>query len=98
MREPVEKLCRDVLAPLVHADGGQLFLVEVTAEDVHIHLGGACAGCPGAAITRDRMLEPALKSILPKARLHVTTGFRVPVGAEKIDVASDDKSHSSLAK
>jgi len=63
-----------------------LFLVSVTAEDVHIHLGGACAGCPGAAITRDRMLEPALKTVLPKARLTVTTGFRVPEGAQKIDV------------
>ena len=86
LREPVEKLCRDVLAPLVHADGGVLFLVSVSTEDVHVHLGGACAGCPGAAITRERMLEPALKSILPKARLTVTTGFRVPEGAQKIDV------------
>ncbi len=94
LREPVEKLCRDVLAPLVHADGGQLFLVKVTAEDVHIHLGGACAGCPGAAVTRERMLEPALKSVLPKARLQVTTGFRVPEGAEKIDGGSHSGSHS----
>ncbi|WP_394840387.1 NifU family protein [Pendulispora rubella] len=75
-----------MLAPLVHADGGTLFLVSVTAEDVHIHLGGSFAGCPGAAITRDRMLEPAIKTVLPKARLTVTTGFRVPEGAQKFDV------------
>ena len=84
VHEQISKLCRDVLAPLVHADEGVLYLVTATAEDVHIHLGGACAGCPGAAITRDRMFGPAIKSIAPKANVRVTTGFRVPEGADKI--------------
>ncbi|MEO6419889.1 MAG: NifU family protein [Polyangiaceae bacterium] len=81
--ESIVKVCRDVLGPLVKADGGVLYLVSVSPEDVHIHLAGTCAGCPGAAITRDRMLEPAIASLLPKAKLRVTTGWRVPEGAEK---------------
>ena len=79
----IAKLCRDVLAPLVRADGGELYLVSVGADDVHIHLAGTCAGCPGSAITRDRMLEPAIANILPKVKLRVTTGWRVPSGAAK---------------
>jgi len=84
-RETATKICRDVLAPLVRADGGILYLVSAGADDVHIHLAGTCSGCPGAAITRDRMLEPAIKSVFPKAKLRLTTGVRVPPDAEKID-------------
>ena len=84
-RDIALKLCRDVLAPLVRADGGVLYLVSVATDDVHIHLAGTCSGCPGAAITRDRMLEPALRSVLPKAKLRLTTGVRVPPEAEKVD-------------
>jgi Fe-S cluster biogenesis protein NfuA len=84
-RDGVLKVCREVLAPLVRADGGILYLVSANADDIHIHLAGTCAGCPGAAITRDGMMEPALKPVAPKGKLRVTTGWRVPAGAEKID-------------
>ena len=83
-RDAVLKVCRDVLAPLVRADGGELYLVSAAAEDVHLHLTGTCAGCPGASITREKMLEPALMRVLPKVKLRVTTGVHAPNGAEKI--------------
>lgn len=75
------KVCRDVLAPIVAADGGILYVVKASAEEAHFHLTGTCAGCPGAALTRDGMIVPAVRSVLPKARVVVTTGFRVPEGA-----------------
>ena len=78
------KLSREVIAPLVAADGGVAYLVKATAEEVHFHLTGTCAGCPGAALTRDGMIVPAVRSVLPKARVVVTTGFRVPEGAVEI--------------
>ena len=84
-RELVRKLCQDTLGPLVRADGGELHLVSATTEDVHLHLSGTCSGCPGAAFTRDRMLEPALQTVIPKVRLRLTTGIRIPDGAEKVD-------------
>ena len=84
-RDAVAKLCREVLAPLVRADGGVLYLVSATADDVHIHLAGTCSGCPGAAIPRDRMLEPAITTLVPKAKVRVTTGWRIPTDAEKIE-------------
>ena len=80
----VLKTCREQLAPLVHADGGEIYLVAASQDDVHIHLSGTCAGCPGAMMTRDRLLQPAVESVLPKAQLRVTTGWRVPDGAQKI--------------
>ena len=78
------KLGREVLAPLVAADGGVMYLVKASADEVHFHLTGTCAGCPGAALTRDGMIVPAVRTVLPKARVVVTTGFRVPEGAVKI--------------
>ncbi len=79
------RACRDQLAPLVRADGGVLYLVAATLDDVHLHLSGTCAGCPGATMTRDRLLAPAVKALLPKAQLRVTTGWRVPEGARKVE-------------
>jgi Fe-S cluster biogenesis protein NfuA len=89
--EPFLKLCRDVLAPLVEADGGTLYLVAVTPEDVHFHLAGTCAGCPGSTFTRDRVLGPALLSVAPKATLRLTTGFRIPDGALRIEAKATAK-------
>ncbi|HEY1956212.1 MAG TPA: NifU family protein [Polyangiaceae bacterium] len=78
------KVSREVLAPLVAADGGVMYLVKASAEEVHFHLTGTCAGCPGAALTRDGMIVPAVRTVLPKARVIVTTGFRVPEGSTKV--------------
>jgi Fe-S cluster biogenesis protein NfuA len=80
------KVCHDVLAPLVAADGGVMYLVKSVGDDVHIHLTGTCAGCPGAALTRDGVIAPAVRTVKPKARVVVTTGYRVPDGAKKIPV------------
>lgn len=78
------KVSREVLAPLVAADGGIMFLVKASTEEVHFHLTGTCAGCPGAALTRDGMILPAVRTVLPKARVVVTTGPLVPDGAVEV--------------
>lgn len=81
------RLCRDVLSPLITADGGVMYLVKSGSspgEEVHVHLTGTCAGCPGAALTRDGIIAPAVRTVMPKARVVVTTGPRVPEGAKKI--------------
>jgi Fe-S cluster biogenesis protein NfuA len=77
-KEQIGKVCREILAPLVRADGGELFLVRIEGDDVHIHLGGSCAGCPGASITGDDVLLPVLRSIVPTVRLVMTTGVKAP--------------------
>jgi Fe-S cluster biogenesis protein NfuA len=78
MKEQIERICREILAPLIASDGGEMHLVRFDGEDVHIHLSGACAGCPGAAITGDQVILPALRAASPKVRIVLTTGVRVP--------------------
>lgn len=81
----IVRICREILAPLVKNDGGQMYLVKVDGEDVHIHLAGSCAGCPGASMTGDKVILPALRTAAPKVRVFLTTGVKVPEGAEKLD-------------
>ena len=82
--EAVVKACREVLAALIEADGGRMFLVSATTDDIHIHLAGTCAGCPGSAHTASRVLAPTLDRAVPKAKLRVTTGWQVPAGALRL--------------
>jgi Fe-S cluster biogenesis protein NfuA len=82
--EAVTKACREVLAALVEADGGRMFLVSASPEDIHVHLAGTCSGCPGSSHTASQVLAPTLGRVLPKAKLRVTTGWVVPAGAVRI--------------
>jgi Fe-S cluster biogenesis protein NfuA len=84
VKEQITKICREILAPMVKADGGEMYLVRFDGDDVHVHLGGTCAGCPGASITSDKVLLPLLRTASPKVRIVVTTGIRVPDGADKL--------------
>lgn len=81
----VMKALAEFVSALVKADGGQIYLVSATSDDVHLHLTGTCAGCPGATMTRERLLEPAVHSAVPKANVKVTTGWRVPEGARRVE-------------
>jgi Fe-S cluster biogenesis protein NfuA len=80
----LRQVLRDRVLPLVAADHGELYLVSASAEEVSLHLAGSCAGCPGATLTERHLLEPAVRDALPKARLVVTTGYRIPKDAERI--------------
>jgi Fe-S cluster biogenesis protein NfuA len=61
-----------------------MYIVKVEGDEVHIHLAGSCAGCPGSSMTRDEIIAPVLRTAIPKLRLTVTTGWRVPEGASKV--------------
>jgi Fe-S cluster biogenesis protein NfuA len=84
VKDQIAKICREILAPIVKTDGGELYLVRLDGDDVYIHLAGTCAGCPGASLTGDKVILPALRTAAPKARVFVTTGVKIPEGAEKL--------------
>jgi Fe-S cluster biogenesis protein NfuA len=84
VKEQVAKLCREIIAPLIRTDGGEMYLVRFDGDEMHVHLSGTCAGCPGATITGDKVILPALNMAAPKLRLVLTTGIKIPVGAEKL--------------
>ncbi len=66
MREQVEKVIREEIAPMLAMHGGSVELVGVTDEGVvRVRLAGACAGCPGARATLAHVVESALRDKVP---------------------------------
>ena len=77
-------LCRDVLAPLVRADGGELHVVAIEPDQLTLHLSGTCAGCPGVTLTTRSVIEPAVHALAPNAKVVITNGVRIPEGASPV--------------
>jgi hypothetical protein len=73
-----------IVAPLVEADEGELYLVKEEPKKLHIHLGGRFAGCPGNELVRREILEPLVRSVRPGAILELTSGALLPEGAQRI--------------
>ena len=84
--EPIARALRDVIAPLVEADGGVLYVVA-RESGLHLHLAGACGGCPGARTTSQEVIEPALRAAGARGAIEVSSGWIVPDGAERIAAA-----------
>ena len=47
--------------PSLHADGGDIELVEVVGNSARVRLVGACDGCPSAALTLRFGIEKKLR-------------------------------------
>jgi len=85
----VARTLREVIAPLVEADGGVLYFVRKPNGAVRLHLAGACAGCPGFRITSTEVIEPVLRAAGVKVDIEISAGWTVPEGAERVSTGSD---------
>jgi len=57
------------LRPFLHADGGDMELVEITDDAiVRVRLMGACSDCSMSFMTLKAGLEDALKSVAPQVK------------------------------
>jgi Fe-S cluster biogenesis protein NfuA len=87
MAEPREALLhvvREVIAPLVRADGGEIHVVSLDDAGIVLHLSGRFSGCPGNTLARRRLIEPAINSAVPGASVSITSGPLIPEGAELV--------------
>jgi Fe-S cluster biogenesis protein NfuA len=84
-RDEILRVVHDILAPLVRADGGDVYLVRAEDDAVELHLAGRFSGCPGNTLAKRRVIEPAILAVAPGAQVKVTSGAIVPEGAEKIE-------------
>lgn len=73
-----------VIAPMVESDEGELYLVEDSGKEIHLHLRGRFAGCPGNELVTEQVVRPLIHAIRPLAHVHVSSGAILPDGAIKI--------------
>jgi Fe-S cluster biogenesis protein NfuA len=66
MKEKVQQIIEKEIRPALQMDGGDIELVSIEGNDVHVRLHGACAGCPGAAMTLQMGVERRLKQSIPE--------------------------------
>jgi len=68
LKTKVEEVLQQI-RPSLQADGGNLELVEVTAEGtVKVKLTGACFGCPMSQMTLKMGIERLLKEKIPEIK------------------------------
>ena len=68
MREKVEKALEKI-RPMLAADGGDVDLVEVTADGVvKLKLTGTCGCCPMSQMTLKMGVEKILKAEVPEVK------------------------------
>jgi Fe-S cluster biogenesis protein NfuA len=84
-RDALLQVVRDLLAPLIRADGGEVYVVHCDDDGIALHLAGRYAGCPGNTLARRRVLEPVLRAAAPNVEVVITSGVLVPGSAERID-------------
>ncbi|HEV8244819.1 MAG TPA: NifU family protein [Polyangiaceae bacterium] len=82
-RELILQVVRDVVAPLIRADGGEIHILSADDGGVALHVSGRYSGCPGNTLARRRVIEPIIGKRVPGAKVALSSGPRIPKGAEK---------------
>jgi Fe-S cluster biogenesis protein NfuA len=52
--------------PFLQADGGDIEVVDISANSADVKLTGMCAGCPSAHMTLYLGVETALREAIPE--------------------------------
>jgi Fe-S cluster biogenesis protein NfuA len=82
--DEIVRILRDVIVPLVEADGGEVFLLAAESSRVEIHLAGNLSGAPGNGLLCRRILEPAIRTVASDAEIILTAGWQIPEGAVRV--------------
>lgn len=67
----VERRVRRVIEqmrPTIQRDGGDIELVDITGQTVHIRFHGTCMICPSSEVTLKAGIEQAIVSMVPEIK------------------------------
>lgn len=85
LKEKVE-LALDGIRPYLEADGGNVKILEITADNVvRLELLGACGTCPMSTMTLKAGVEESIKRAVPEV-----------TAVEAINITSPDDPHAKL--
>lgn len=66
LKERVTRFLKEELAPILHADGSKLELLDVSDGVARVRLGGVCGCCPGTAMMMIHGMEQELRRRFPE--------------------------------
>jgi len=66
--DEVWELLDDMVRPALQGDGGDITLIKVEDNDVHVRLTGACSTCPSSIMTMKMGVEALLREEFPHMR------------------------------
>ncbi|MBE6918289.1 MAG: NifU family protein [Ruminococcaceae bacterium] len=66
MRETIERVLNETVRPQLAKHHGDVELLEVEQNVVHIRLLGQCAHCPSAYLTTEEVILSAIREVLPQ--------------------------------
>ena len=68
MTQHLEELLETLVRPALREHGGDVELVRYENGVLRLKMLGRCAGCPGATLTNETLIEGQLKPLLPELR------------------------------
>jgi Fe-S cluster biogenesis protein NfuA len=58
----------DRIRPMIHRDGGDVWLVKVENDVAYVQMIGACGGCPASHATLKGGIEAVVREDVPEIR------------------------------
>lgn len=80
----IRDVLAEVLAPIVAADGGRIYLEQTGDNEVSIHWAGRYAGHPAAWLLHEELAVPLIRRVSPDTEVKWSSGWLVPPGAELV--------------
>jgi Fe-S cluster biogenesis protein NfuA len=78
-RDEVEAVLDERVRPLLKQDGGNVRLEKAPDDGtIVLCLTGRCAGCPGADVTLEALIEPCLRQAFPGIRRVALVPWHLP--------------------
>ena len=65
MLDQIERVLHEQIRPSLQAHGGDVQVVALKEDVLYIELLGACANCPSAYLTTERLIEQELTRAIP---------------------------------
>ena len=66
--DALEQVLDDLVRPALQSDGGDITVVKIEANDIHVRLIGACSTCPSSIMTLRMGVERLLREEFPMMR------------------------------
>lgn len=93
----LSEVMQRLVAPLVLADRGELYVIRLDREVIELHLRGRFSGCPGSPLAIREVLEPALRLAAPEASIRISSGEILPEGARPWSPTESTPPHPQAA-